>query len=49
LDAKTSNIIVVGDAKAFLPELKKKFENIEVIPIAELDLNTASLRKKAAV
>jgi zinc protease len=48
LDAKTSNIIVVGDAKAFLPELKKKFENIEVIPIAELDLNTASLRKKAA-
>ena len=46
LDAKTSNIIIVGNAKAFLPELKKKYPNVEVIPIAELDLNTALLRKK---
>ncbi len=46
LDAKTSNIIIVGDAKAFLPELQKKYPNVEVIPVAELDLNTASLRKK---
>ncbi len=46
LDAKTSNIIIVGNAKAFLPELKKKYPNVEVIPVAELDLNTALLRKK---
>ena len=46
LDAKTSNIIIVGNAKAFLPELQKKFPNVEVIPIGELDLNTALLRKK---
>jgi zinc protease len=46
LDAKTSNIIIVGNAKAFLPELQKKYPNVEVIPIAELDLNTALLRKK---
>ncbi|HEX6648537.1 MAG TPA: pitrilysin family protein [Pyrinomonadaceae bacterium] len=46
LDAKTSNIIIVGNAKAFLPELQKKFPNVEVIPVGELDLNTALLRKK---
>ena len=46
LDAKTSNIIIVGNAKAFLPELQKKYQNIEVIPIGELDLNTALLKKK---
>ena len=46
LDAKTSNIIIVGNAKAFLPELQKKYPNVEVIPMSELDLNTALLRKK---
>ncbi len=48
LEAKTSNIIIVGNAKAFLPELQKKYPNVEVIPVAELDLNTALLRKKQA-
>ena len=46
LDAKTSNIIIVGNAKAFLSALEKQFTNVEVIPFAELDLNTALLRKK---
>ena len=46
LDAKTSNIIIVGNAKAFLPELQKKFPNVEVIPMTELDLDTALLKKK---
>jgi zinc protease len=46
LDAKTSNIIIVGNAKAFLPELQKKYPNVEVITIGDLDLNTALLRKK---
>jgi zinc protease len=46
LDAKTSNIIIVGNAKAFLPELQKQHPNVEVIPVTELDLNTKLLRKK---
>jgi zinc protease len=46
LGAKTSNIIIVGNAKVFLPELQKKFQNVEVIPITELDLNSALLKKK---
>jgi zinc protease len=46
LDAKSSNIIIVGNAKLFLPELQKKCQNVEVIPIGELDLNSALLRKK---
>jgi zinc protease len=46
LDAKTSNIIIVGNAKAFLPDLQKKYQNVEVIPIGDLDLNTALLKKK---
>lgn len=48
LEAKTSNIIIVGDAKKFLPALQKKFEQVEVIPVTELDLNSGLLRKKKA-
>jgi zinc protease len=46
LDAKTANVVIVGNAKVFLPELQKKYPNVEVIPVSELDLNTALLRKK---
>ena len=46
LDAKTSNIVIVGNAKAFLPALQKQFSNVEVIPVGEMDLNSALLRKK---
>jgi zinc protease len=45
LDSRAANVIIVGDAKKFLPELQKQYKNIEVIPIAELDLNIAQLRK----
>lgn len=45
LNAKEISIIVVGNAEAFLPELRRQFKNVEVIPMAELDLNSASLRK----
>jgi zinc protease len=48
LDAKMTSIVVVGNAKEFLPELRKKYPQVEVIPMAELDLNTALLRKKHA-
>lgn len=46
LGAKETNIIIVGNAKEFLPELRKVYAQVEVIPVAELDLNTALLRKK---
>jgi len=46
LDAKTTSVVVVGNAKEFLPELRQKYPQVEVIPMAELDLNTALLRKK---
>ncbi|MGI8732550.1 MAG: M16 family metallopeptidase [Pyrinomonadaceae bacterium] len=48
LTAKDANIIIVGNAKDFLEPLRKQFTNVEVIPLAELDLNSASLRKTGA-
>lgn len=48
LSAKDASIIVVGNAKEFLPALQKQFKDVEVIPVAELDLNSASLRKSGA-
>ncbi len=45
LSADSTSVIVVGDAKKFLPALQKEFPQVEVIPAAELDLNSASLRK----
>jgi zinc protease len=46
LGAKETNIVIVGNAKEFLPELSKQYSQIEVIPVAELDLNTRLLRRK---
>lgn len=42
------DMIIVGDYKVFANDLKKRFPNqkIEVIPASELDLNSATLRKK---
>lgn len=48
LDAKGTSVIIVGNAKAFLPELRKQFPDVEVIPVLELDLNSANLRKTKA-
>ena len=45
IGAKGANIIIVGSAKDFLEPLRKQFPNVEVIPFAELDLNSATLRK----
>lgn len=47
IDAKGASVIVVGNAKEFLPELQKQFKVIEVIPIADLDLNRRTLRKSS--
>jgi len=47
LDPKGANIIIVGNAKDFLPELQKRYPGVEVIAAPDLDLNNASLRKAA--
>jgi zinc protease len=46
LGAPETNIIIVGNAKEFLTEVRKRYPQVEVIPVGELDLNTALLRKK---
>jgi hypothetical protein len=46
LGAQGVNIVIVGNAKEFLPELTRMYPNVKVIPVAELDLNSALLRKK---
>ncbi|MCA1593621.1 MAG: insulinase family protein [Acidobacteria bacterium] len=48
LGAKESNIVIVGNAKEFIEPLRKQFPNVELIPLAELDLNSATLRKSGA-
>jgi zinc protease len=45
IDQKGANLIIVGNSKLFLDDLRKQFPNVEVIPIADLDLNSAGLRK----
>jgi zinc protease len=39
------SIVIVGDAKKFLPALQQRFKNVDVIPIDELDVSAATLRK----
>lgn len=46
LGAGDASIIIVGDGRQFLPELKKRFPNAEVIPVDKLDLNKAELAKR---
>jgi zinc protease len=45
LAAAGASVIIVGDGRQFLPELKKRFPNVEVIPVDKLDLNKAGLVK----
>ena len=45
IGADDASIVIVGNASLFLEALKKQFPNVEVLPVADLDLNTASLRK----
>ena len=44
LGGKDVHVVVVGDASKFLEPLRKQFNDVEVIPAAELDLGSASLR-----
>lgn len=45
MSSAQANIIIVGDSKKFMEDLRKRFSEVEVIPVAELDLNQATLRK----
>ncbi len=45
LNADGTNVIVVGDAKQFQPDLQREFPQLVVIPVSELDLNSAALRR----
>ncbi|HVG29750.1 MAG TPA: pitrilysin family protein [Pyrinomonadaceae bacterium] len=47
LASQDASVIVVGDAKKFLPALREKYPNVEVIPVAELNLNGGVLRQAA--
>jgi zinc protease len=44
-DPAQASVVVAGDAKAFAPALKAKLPALEVVPAAELDLESPTLRK----
>jgi len=41
-------VVLVGNAKAFTADLEKKYGPVEIIPVSELDLGRADLRKPKA-
>jgi zinc protease len=48
IDPAKATIVIVGDASKFLDDLKLVRDNVEVIPIDELDLASVDLRKAVA-
>lgn len=44
LDPARASIVVVGDSKEFLPELRKAYPDVEVIPADTLKLDSADLK-----
>ena len=44
LDPTNASVIVVGDAKLFLDDLRKKYPNVEVIPADKVNLDSVSLK-----
>ncbi|HEX7676585.1 MAG TPA: hypothetical protein VF713_00560, partial [Thermoanaerobaculia bacterium] len=46
LKGNGASIVIVGDAKKFLPALQQRFKDVDVIPIDALDVNSETLRKK---
>jgi len=45
LSPEGASVIVAGDGKAFIEPLKAKAPGLEVIPLADLDLDSPTLRK----
>jgi zinc protease len=48
LKGANANLIIVGDARKFLAELRRRFPQTEVIEKDQLDLDSVSLRKSRA-
>lgn len=48
IDQKGANLIIVGNSKLFIEDLRKQFPNVEVVSIDDLDLNSAGLRKSVS-
>lgn len=48
VDPERATIVVVGDAELVVDDLRAIRENVEVIPAAEIDLSSASLRQTPA-
>lgn len=45
LAGNTASVVIVGDAKQFLEALRKRFPQVEVVAVAELNIDSATLRK----
>ena len=43
VDPAVADVVVVGDAKAFLPALKKRFGSVDVVEADKLDLDAPDL------
>jgi zinc protease len=48
LGAQDVNVVIAGDAKQFLEPLQRQFPDVEVIPVADLDLASPTLRVRKA-
>jgi zinc protease len=46
IDGRAASLIIAGDAKLFLPALRRRFPQVEVIPLADLDLDRPSLTSR---
>jgi zinc protease len=44
LPASAASLVVVGDASVFLEALRAKYPNVEVIPLSDLNIDSATLR-----
>ncbi|MEI9891896.1 MAG: hypothetical protein WDN45_16695 [Caulobacteraceae bacterium] len=44
LDPAQATVVVAGDAKMFLPKLRERFPDLQVIPAATLDLDHLPLK-----
>ena len=44
LPVDRASLVIVGDASMFIDALRAKYPNVEVIPLSELNLDSASLR-----
>jgi len=44
LPTDRASLVIVGDASKFIDALRAKYPNVEVIPLTELNLNSATLR-----